>query len=183
MYGNGSYKSNWNSIRLALLSAPKYAAVVNNFSGKLEEVQKELTEMGAFPISSLLTSSNAQCNVEQELPEYFCLFYCIAIQKISCCFRSFAVAEKDEPCPSTEVQPDDQSSNEFDYMPASRVVASKKPSEEKPKSVSHEARLFIHKDDFVPTIPEYLKVFIFPRGDISRFRAPRSDSAGLHGNR
>lgn len=46
------YGAEWPSIRLALLSKPKFAAMVNNFSNK-DEVIEELTKLGCINIKDL----------------------------------------------------------------------------------------------------------------------------------
>ena len=59
-----TYGTDWHSIRLALFSKPKFAALVNNLSSK-EEIIQELKELGCLSIQDLYNEGefNKFCTV------------------------------------------------------------------------------------------------------------------------
>ena len=59
-----TFGQEWHSIRLAMFSKPKFAAVVNNLSSK-EEIIQELKELGCLSIQDLYNEGefNKFCTV------------------------------------------------------------------------------------------------------------------------
>ncbi|OQV16238.1 5-methylcytosine rRNA methyltransferase NSUN4 [Hypsibius exemplaris] len=71
-----------------------------------------------------------------------------------------------------------------EFMPASKVIHEEVEQEERliepiRSAVSASERLPLLADSDFPEVPQFLKVYAFPRGDISRFPRPQRDLSGF----
>ncbi|GAV02944.1 hypothetical protein RvY_13446-2 [Ramazzottius varieornatus] len=188
IYGNGPYEKNWKSIRLALLSSQKYAAVVNNYSGNRDTMDTFFRELGALPLNDYfqpvpeapivkeLSKDNptADSGVEESLHD--------RLRKMS---KRVSIRARDEK--SVEVKAEEESKEEgeaeepSEFMPASPVVEEDihaRPDAQPRQPRRSEVTTLI-PDTSVLEIPQYLQAYVFPRGDVSRFPAPNYDRTGF----
>jgi hypothetical protein len=182
VYGGGVYQKNWKSARLALLSMQKYCAVINNYSANSDKMDSVMRELGALPITdymrkvrvkkSAATSATSEENMSDQSgsPSDLDVSGGVIIKKLQMLSETVSdVSDEHEERP--------------EFVPASRVVPLEDledlpPVRSLPTTYN---RLPLLRDAELPEIPTYLKVYVFPRGDISRFPGPKSDLSGFGG--
>jgi hypothetical protein len=64
-YAN-TYETEWNSVRLAMLTGQKYVALVNNYSLESDRIRSELERAAAFDMLDYLCLYNAKKAVEAD---------------------------------------------------------------------------------------------------------------------
>jgi len=190
---SGLYKHKWSSIRLGLLSPGKHCALVNNF-GDTEDTIAKLRDLDCIDIGQEVTAAKKrrQPNVGQSNEENS---YEKESSPIKSDYNDEDVEEFDvkkpiisslnpEQAKSRLIHPEERvlgasggASALHDFVPTSELRGMEEFVEESEyydlyTKVDGDKSVRIRPD---PTImfPKHLKVFTFPRGDISRFPSPR----------
>lgn len=171
---------------------PKYCAVVNNFNAKRSDVESRLLDLGAVPLDALISTESSH-----------------DVDHLEAAPTDNRLPEAEELQPSSETEPDhaDQfglpirgmeaedyqsyetvspeaaSTEAAEFTPASKVSMEDvmdKPLPVNMVDMSNHARPVIG-DVSPPRIPYYLKAYVFPRRNITRFPAPGTDLTGFFG--
>ena len=76
--------------------------------------------------------------------------------------------------------------DEAEFMPASRIVHEEEllledvaRPEPSVTAVTDAERFSVLADTKLPGVPHYLRAYVFPRGNISRFPSPKRDASGF----
>ena len=198
VYGNGPYEKNWKSIRLALLSPQKYAAVVNNYSGNRDAMDSFFRELGALPLSDYLQAMpEIAVEEEKEMPktqtEVNSTESSSMDETLHDRLRDLSKTVRVAPRVEKIVKPMVKKTEEVEeadteepseFMPASRVVDEDihaRPDSQ-PRQPKRSERVSLIPDLSTVELPQFLQAYVFPRGDISRFPAPSYDKTGFCGN-
>ncbi|XP_041354362.1 5-methylcytosine rRNA methyltransferase NSUN4-like [Gigantopelta aegis] len=171
----------WPSIRISLLSLPKYCALVNN-SATPSDSCKQLEKLGAFNIlrsASQLPPRTSHGNKYEYLDAY--------IHPDPSAPRRFS----DDHHEGYSSQPDvdepfdlNPNTNLHEFMPVEKVYSSQelqtqeivKQSVFEPRDIG--VKVTSRKEI---TVPEQLMVYAFPKGNVSDFPAPKPNDCRLLG--
>lgn len=188
------FKERWPSIRISLLTTSKYCALLNNYNSENEKVEKYLTDLGTYNAmekaklarTKYLEKENQQTVTEQSS---------LPLESLIDFPKRPSHSEVDE---NDDVNDDDEDEKEeiqpvvgkntslYDFIPTKRVYTDKELLQQ------HIARVATFDDSLlevpvkviqeqVPELPEDLKFFVYPKGDISKFPNPKMKHGNLLG--
>lgn len=192
------FKERWPSIRISLLTTSKYCALLNNYNSENEKVEKYLTDLGTYNAmekailarAKYLEKENQQTVIEQSsLP----LESLIDFPKRP----SHTEVDENDDLDDDHFDDDEEVKEKIqpvvgkntslhDFIPTKRVYTDKELLQQ------HIARTATFDDSLlevpvkviqeqVPEIPEDLKFFVYPKGDISNFPNPKMKHGNLLG--
>lgn len=188
------FKERWPSIRISLLTTSKYCALLNNYNSENEKVEKYLTDLGTYNAmekSKLARAKYLEKENQQTVTEQSSL----PLESLIDFPKRLPHSEVDE---NDDVNDDDEDVKEeiqpvmgkntslYDFIPTKRVYTDKELLQQ------HIARVATFDDSLlevpvkviqeqVPELPEDLKFFVYPKGDISRFPNPKMKHGNLLG--
>lgn len=192
------FKERWPSIRISLLTTSKYCALLNNYNSENEKVEKYLTDLGTYNAmekaiparAKYLEKENQQTVIEQSsLP----LESLIDFPKRP----SHTEVDENDDLDDDHFDDDEEVKEKIqpvvgkntslhDFIPTKRVYTDKELLQQ------HIARTATFDDSLlevpvkviqeqVPELPEDLKFFVYPKGDISNFPNPKMKHGNLLG--
>lgn len=188
------FKERWPSIRISLLTTSKYCALLNNFNSENEKVEKYLTDLGTYNAMEKAKLARAKY-LEKENQQIVTEQSSLPIESLIDFPKRPSHSEVDE---NDDVNDDDEDVKEeiqpvvgkntslYDFIPTKRVYTDKELLQQ------HIARVATFDDSLlevpvkviqeqVPELPEDLKFFVYPKGDISKFPNPKMKHGNLLG--
>lgn len=190
------FKERWPSIRISLLTTSKYCALLNNYNSENEKVEKYLTDLGTYNAmekailarTKYLEKENQQTVIEQSSVPLESL---IDFPKRPHAEDENDDLDDDQFDDDEDVKEDIQpvvgkNTSLHDFIPTKRVYTDKELLQQ------HIARAATFDDTLlevpvkviqeqVPELPEDLKFFVYPKGDISNFPNPKMKHGNLLG--
>lgn len=188
------FKERWPSIRISLLTTSKYCALLNNYNSENEKVEKYLTDLGTYNVMEKAKLARAKY-LEKENQQIVTEQSSLPLESLIDFPKRLPHSEVDE---NDDVNDDDEDVKEeiqpvvgkntslYDFIPTKRVYTDKELLQQ------HIARVATFDDSLlevpvkviqeqVPELPEDLKFFVFPKGDISKFPNPKMKHGNLLG--
>lgn len=188
------FKERWPSIRISLLTTSKYCALLNNYNSENEKVEKYLTDLGTYNAMEKPKLARAKY-LEKENQQIVTEQSSLPIESLIDFPKRPSHSEVDE---NDDVNDDDEDVKEeiqpvvgkntslYDFIPTKRVYTDKELLQQ------HIARVATFDDSLlevpvkviqeqVPELPEDLKFFVYPKGDISKFPNPKMKHGNLLG--
>lgn len=188
------FKERWPSIRISLLTTSKYCALLNNYNSENEKVEKYLTDLGTYNAMEKPKLARAKY-LEKENQQIVTEQSSLPIESLIDFPKRPSHSEVDE---NDDVNDDDEDVKEeiqpvvgkntslYDFIPTKRVYTDKELLQQ------HIARVATFDDSLlevpvkviqeqVPDLPEDLKFFVYPKGDISKFPNPKMKHGNLLG--
>ncbi|XP_011427281.3 5-methylcytosine rRNA methyltransferase NSUN4 [Magallana gigas] len=188
------FKERWPSIRISLLTTSKYCALLNNYNSENEKVEKYLTDLGTYNVMEKAKLARAKY-LEKENQQIVTEQSSLPLESLIDFPKRLPHSEVDE---NDDVNDDDEDVKEeiqpvvgkntslYDFIPTKRVYTDKELLQQ------HIARVATFDDSLlevpvkviqeqVPELPEDLKFFVYPKGDISKFPNPKMKHGNLLG--
>ncbi|XP_043233015.1 5-methylcytosine rRNA methyltransferase NSUN4-like isoform X2 [Amphibalanus amphitrite] len=176
-----TYGARWRSMRLALLCRSKPAALVNHF-GDVAGTCDRLTETGSIDLTAELRSQISRLRLSGSTVDQTPSTPSPHSSPTSATSASAPEEEADAAGRLRVLEPTDVSSAVLhDYVPASQLHGDDDWLEEGDyfQFAQEDGSLRVAVDRDGPiTIPETLRLFSYPAGDISRFPHPQTSGSG-----
>ena len=182
----------WHAIRLALLSKPKFAALLNNFSDK-DTVSEKLKSQGCQSIQEIYNSELSDIvssdptlaenqDISQQLPKRPVKVEVDEFEELKVVEKSMSV----EDAKSRIIDPDEviigggkSSMSMYEFVPSEKIISEEEFLEESEYFKSHNPNMpFVKIHENFIEFPKKLDAYIFPEGDFDHFQAPKRLNSG-----